>query len=134
MNRDLFLSVLAMDSYNRGYGERVVLSGETSKLGLATLGDDGLDLLDPVEVISSGFYASAYNWNGETIISYRGTDGNTITDALNGYGIALGYADQPQGNLATEFYSAVTGQSVFNPNVPSNVVVTGHSLGAGSRV
>ena len=37
MNRNLFLSILAMDSYNRGYGQGVLLSstdvGDVNELG-----------------------------------------------------------------------------------------------------
>lgn len=45
--------------------------------------------------------------------------------------MALGYAGQPQGNLATEFYLAITGKEVYALTAPSNVVVVGHSLGGG---
>ena len=118
-----------MDSYNRGYGQRIngLSNAIGTSIGAATLtGND-----TSIKARAAGFFASAYTYNGETIISYRGTDGNTITDALNGYGVALGYADQPQGNLATEFYLTVTGKHVYDLTAPSNVVVVGHSLGGG---
>ena len=131
MNRDLFLSILAMDSYNRGYGQRIsVQLPDTGLLGTAQIGPLSIIRPDSDEV-RAGFFAASYDWNGETIISYRGTDGNTVTDALNGYGIALGYAGQPQGDLATEFYLSVTGQHVHALTAPDNVVVVGHSLGGG---
>ena len=57
---------------------------------------------------TAGFYAIAYNWNGETIISYRGTnfdpggsvedflDSPLLKDAWNGWTLALGFnASQP---------------------------------------
>ena len=40
MNCDLFLSIFALDSYNRGYRQRLVLKGDTSKLGNATINTD----------------------------------------------------------------------------------------------
>lgn len=79
MNREVFLSLLALDSYNRGYGQNVVLnSGDSTagqdeagrKIGNATV----IDVPLPSGSIAAGFYAIAYNWNGETIISYRGTN------------------------------------------------------------
>lgn len=78
MNRDLMLSILAMDSYNRGYGQGVLLNvGDSTtgqneagrQLGNAIIGDFAL----PTSSVAAGFYALAYNWNGETVISYRGT-------------------------------------------------------------
>ena len=57
--------------------------------------------------VNAGFYAIAYDWNGETVISFRGTDGLLI-DALNGYGLGAGFATSPQGDLALAFYHAVT--------------------------
>jgi hypothetical protein len=56
MNRDLLLAVLSMDSYYGG-----------QNLGLATKFDS---VIGP-----AGYAAVAYTYNGETIISYRGTDG-----------------------------------------------------------
>ncbi|MBE5073997.1 hypothetical protein IM511_06735 [Erythrobacteraceae bacterium E2-1 Yellow Sea] len=79
MNREVFLSLLALDSYNRNYGQNVILydgditSGQNEagrQLGGATI----LNVDLPNGSISAGFYAIAYDWNGETIISYRGTN------------------------------------------------------------
>ena len=94
MDRDLFLAILAMDAYNRNYSEGLLLP-ETDGLGTAQIigdseilrGDDG-SRLDQ----QSNFYAIAYEWNGETIISYRGTD-NPLEDANTGYGLGAGYPD-----------------------------------------
>lgn len=33
MNRDVFLSLLALDSYNRGYGQNVLLNSGDSTIG-----------------------------------------------------------------------------------------------------
>jgi hypothetical protein len=83
MNRDLFLSILAMDSYNRGYGAGISKLGETGQIGNAQLIARSEILGNAANATyqnwqSAGFYASAYDWNGETVISYRGTD-NLVT-------------------------------------------------------
>lgn len=79
MNRDVFLSLLALDSYNRGYGQNVLLyKGDSTtgqreagrKLGNATV----LNVNLPQGAQAAGFYAIAYDWNGERVISYRGTN------------------------------------------------------------
>jgi hypothetical protein len=79
MNRDLFLAILAMDSYNRGYGQNVKLevgddvTGRNEigrKLGNAVISAQNIT----AAAQAAGFYAIAYEWNGETMISYRGTD------------------------------------------------------------
>jgi hypothetical protein len=38
MNRDVFLSILAMDSYNRGYGQGVVLNAGDLTVGQNEVG------------------------------------------------------------------------------------------------
>ena len=78
IDRDVFLSLLALDSYNRGYGQNVEGFAASGRLGNATILGDALSELDPDDVRAAGFYAIAYNWNGETIIpsphpSWRGT-------------------------------------------------------------
>jgi hypothetical protein len=72
ISRDLFLSILALDSYNRGYGAGInINSGNTPiKLGTANF----LDQSGTSAPADKGFYGIAYSWNGEKIISYRGTD------------------------------------------------------------
>lgn len=139
MNRDLFLAILSMDSYNRGYGRGVKLNSSDAdyandeigaRLGAASVTAQ----IITEEAQAAGFYAIAYNWNGETIIAYRGSDnidkGAAIANALgkypiwwgsgfnivatdddvtNGYGVAFGYPDGPQAKLAVEFYKAVAG-------------------------
>ncbi len=71
ITRDLFLSILALDSYNRGYNSGVFGLSDAvgSELGTAKLVKT--PVTNPARDI--GFYATAYTWNGETIISYRGT-------------------------------------------------------------
>ena len=71
LDRDLMLSIFALDSYNRGYAAGTDIIGEG--LGTATKFDD-----QPNSGI--GFYAIAYDYDGEKIISYRGTE-PTLTPA-----------------------------------------------------
>ena len=95
IDRDLFLPILALDSYNRGYNEGTKIGG--TQLGTATITrqkvDSGWQAL--------GFYATSYDWQGETVISYRGTDnfsprsdftfnGAGASDIFTGWTIALG--------------------------------------------
>ena len=69
MNRDLFLAVLAMDSYNRGYNQGVVFGGNI--IGNATIVTDSENVPSTKDTgKSESFYAVAYQLNGETIISY----------------------------------------------------------------
>ncbi|WP_143704561.1 hypothetical protein [Porphyrobacter sp. TH134] len=78
MNREVFLSLLAMDSYNRGPEPLVNNLPVSGGIGTATVLTDALAELDPNAVLASGFYAIAYEWNNnginETVISYRGTN------------------------------------------------------------
>ena len=41
MSRDLFLAILSMDSYNRGYGPGIKLRPDSGMLGSATILDYG---------------------------------------------------------------------------------------------
>lgn len=69
------LAVLSMDSYNRGYGEGIVgLGGLNSQIGSATLVDES-DIAENSVGVNAGFYAAAYEVDGEIVISFRGTDG-----------------------------------------------------------
>ena len=74
MNRDLFLAILSMDSYNRGYAQSI--NGLNVELGVTELGGATIirqsDVVAGSAGVNAGFYAIAYDWNGETIISYRG--------------------------------------------------------------
>ena len=137
-NNDIMLALLATDSYNRGYGQGIAgLGGQGSRLGGATIIDES-DIESGSDGVDAGFYAIAYDWNGQTVISYRGTDG-FLTDGPNGYGIGLGVPGGPQAKLAVEFYKqvlagrlgttaeALTGEQMRD----SGIIVTGHSLGAG---
>lgn len=78
MNSDLFLAILSMDSYNRGYGSGVSGLNETGRLGNATLKAATTEQKSGWE--SAGFYALSYTIDdasvsglaaGTTVISYR---------------------------------------------------------------
>ena len=73
MNRKVFLSIIAMDSYQRGYAPGI--NGVTgSKIGTASILQDSSDRLGFSVTSATGFFAQSYTWGSETIISYRGTD------------------------------------------------------------
>lgn len=76
MDRDLFLAILSMDAYNRGYDAGINGLGETGMIGNAVISAATAEQKEGWE--AAGFYAIAYNWNGETVISYRGTDDNSL--------------------------------------------------------
>jgi hypothetical protein len=73
--KDLLYSILAMDSYNREYGEGVKVAGD--KIGSATfIPHNEYDISEPQFLAwqAAGFYAAAYQLpDGEVVISYRGT-------------------------------------------------------------
>jgi hypothetical protein len=143
ISRDLFLTILSMDSYNRGYGPGVNMpsNGRLGKASIVTFpGSVSAGWED------AGFYAIAYDVTGiaglsGTVISYRGSD--TFVDfpwdddpvggdLWNGYGIALGYPDGPQARLAIKFYQAVADSLPGVNNLRNaDITLTGHSLGAG---
>ena len=132
-SRDLFLSILALDAYNRGYKPGLLGLSEApgTQIGTATITKTTRDINADVS-----FYASAYNWNGETVISYRGTRfdgalGPDLGDVMSGWTLSAGYASVAQPQLAKDFYTSVTNQPIYGVTPPANVVVTGHSLGGG---
>jgi hypothetical protein len=119
---DLFLAILAMDSYNRVDAPGLTVEGD--EIGTATLRTDLL----PEGWQDASFFAQAYTLaNGKTVISYRGTD-DVVADAATGFGLGVGDEDSTQGKLAAQFYRAVNGDSI-DPN--PNIILTGHSLGGG---
>lgn len=136
---DLFMAILSMDSYNRGYDAGIA--------GVEGVGIGGAAVIDKTTVgigepeyqawEAAGFYASAYTLTadvdtlsaGTIVISYRGTDNYAEldgNDVLNGWITGAG-ATSGQIEFAGEFYNAV---KAANPT--ANTVFTGHSLGASS--
>jgi Lipase (class 3) len=132
---DLFLSILALDAYNRGYAAGTNIDG--TGVGTATFVRD----TDTSAAQADGFYGIAYDWNGKTVISYRGTDnfgsgdftsnGTGASDLTTGWTIALGFTAGTQAGDALQFYRDVTQQTSIYSSPPGNLVLTGHSLGGG---
>lgn len=94
MSPELFMAILSMDSYNRGYNEGITgLGGVGSLVGAAEIISQS-NVLIGSEDRDAGFYAVAYQWNGETVISYRGTDNaNRLaggSDFWNGWTLGVG--------------------------------------------
>ena len=89
MSKDLFLSILSMDAYNRGYNPGIAGLAETGAIGNATLimrADLGVPVGDFAAWQAASFYGLAYKLTqrvgtpgnliaaGTTTLSYRGTD------------------------------------------------------------
>ena len=134
---ELMLSILSMDAYNRGYDPGISgLSDESgSSIGNATITARSSSQAGSAEV-NAGFYAISYTWNGQTVISYRGTDdvlglGAGVGDVWNGWITGTGtLVNSEQAALAVQFYDSVTGGDVAG-GVSGGAVLTGHSLGGG---
>jgi len=134
VDKIVFNAILAMDSYNRGYDNKftndsVGLGDVGSEIGNAIVTQES-DKIEKSPSVNASFYAVAYNYNGETIISYRGTDKplDIVTGWLTGGGLIGDNFITLQASLAAQFYNAVIGgESPYS----SNVSFTGHSLGAG---
>jgi hypothetical protein len=130
---DLFRAILALDSYNRGYGAGVDLSAagaSTTQIGTATISTSLANQ-------TASFFAQAYTWNGATVISYRGTDHAgpsvkdwTLGDVLSGWDVSLGFSAEIQAQLALDFYKSVA-TSLGATTQSANIELTGHSLGGG---
>lgn len=136
MDRDLFLAILAMDSYNRGYGQGIKDLPASGSIGNATIQFDSLVLGgigDNRDDAAAGFYAIAYDVSDVSglagysrVISYRGTDG--VSDIINGWDAVAGFAGSSQAQLAKQFYQSVTGKNPYQ-GYEQRVYLTGHSLG-----
>ena len=153
ISKELFLAILSLDSYSRGYGSAVddgtatddSLGVSNVSIGNASVQKNAETELESGVAKNAGFYAISYTIGsgvegidaGTTVISYRGTDNfgkyydgdRGANDILNGW---LGGAGQTtsQTSLALDFYKSVTGKSVFE-GAAANTIVTGHSLGGG---
>jgi Ca2+-binding RTX toxin-like protein len=131
---DLMRAILAMDSYNQGY--RPGLTGVGTQIGSATVSTDSTAKLGLGATQSVGFYAVAYQLNGQTVIAYRGTDilpgrnGAAIFDSASWQDFAawsLTFGNDysaAQALLAQSFYDQVR-----NSAPGQQIVTTGHSLG-----
>ncbi|MEQ1698241.1 MAG: hypothetical protein ABL901_20620, partial [Hyphomicrobiaceae bacterium] len=128
ISNDLFLAILAMDSYNRGYGAGIG-PAETGIVGTQIGNATRINTALPTGYQTASFYAEAYTWNNQTVISYRGTD--APLDVVNGWVTALGSMGTSQAMMAANFYQQViAGLGVTDPR-SANVTFTGHSLGGG---
>lgn len=150
MDREVFLSLLALDSYNRGYGQNLILADGDAASGVSEIGRkiggatvSAQSDVDPDTAgVNEGFYAIAYDWRGETIISYRGTnffDFENPTeegvrefqrDLWGGWNFFLGFDRPNQADLARALVIAslaesktakghpIQGESLCSPRLP----------------
>ena len=135
VSNTLMQAILAMDAYNQGYNEGLE-HGET-QIGNATISQQS-DISAEGEAFAAGFYAVAYNYGGQTVISYRGTDNPSFFEDANagggdiwsGWGVGLGGFLGQQARLAAEFYQAVTNTENSSP-LEGTALLVGHSMGGG---
>lgn len=128
ISKDLFLSILSMDAYNRGYAPGI--AGLSGAPGIAIGSASILDVDLPTGSQPAGFYAIAYNDpTYGTIISYRGTDSFNFLSELTSVDLPISFGgsyEQSQIVLAQQFFDAVDAA-----NGCSSMLLTGHSLGGG---
>ncbi|MEZ5787911.1 MAG: hypothetical protein R3D62_15885 [Xanthobacteraceae bacterium] len=73
VSNELFLAILSMDAYNRGYNSGIKVTG--NQIGNATLGIAE----DDTAAQAVSFFAQSYTLpDGQTVIAYRGTDQPTL--------------------------------------------------------
>jgi hypothetical protein len=114
ISNELMLAILAMDAYHQGYAAGI--EGVGTQIGTATQNQQS-NVNPQSEEVKARFYAVAYDWNGEKVISYRGTDNPSLgtgpvsggSDVWNGYPIGAGQLAS-QAPLAEQFYDADTKQ------------------------
>lgn len=147
MNDALMNAILSMDSYNRGYDAGIDISetdigeasikttiynGQIVDFDSAVLGNVVVNGQTVRADSAIGFYALAYSYNGETIISYRGTDSfdadpdnplNAPDDIYHGWSLGLGTSISEQGLMAIEFYKSLAGAGNYRT---ANISMTGH--------
>lgn len=125
INQDIVYAILSLDSYNRGYGAGIIVSG--TSLGNYSISDSSSILLEEGSDSSIGFYAQVYTLGTEKIISFRGTD-NIVQDAAEGWILGGGFTTAPQGMAALDMYEAVVGDG---NELTADITLVGHSLGGG---
>ncbi|MEZ5815416.1 MAG: hypothetical protein R3E13_11965 [Alphaproteobacteria bacterium] len=140
---ELMNAILAMDAYNRGYDASIELpsaiDGSVS-IGKATI----IDAKGDTAAQAIGFYALAYDYDGQTIISYRGTDypkeGQKTSlgvpnDMFHGWSLGGGFVSSEQSLMAIDFYRSIAEQFLLpgsnNIYLDADIALTGHSLGGG---
>jgi hypothetical protein len=121
---NLLLSILSLDSYNRGYDPGMA-GVDGNQIGTATAVKDSQQI--PGSRAAS-FYAVKYHdaSSGDDVISYRGTtfrEGPDKKDVINGWTLAAGYAAASQAQLAKQFYLDAAGD-VISCSPQSDVMPT----------
>ncbi len=99
ISKELFLAILSMDAYNRGYGAGIADGGKEDIDGLGRIGSHIATATvtsdnNSTTAQAAGFYAVAYNdATYGKIISYRGTDNPSFFKAaiIGGGNITLGW-------------------------------------------
>ena len=139
---ELFQALLALDAYNRSYNKGHVddnLDKNHNQLGRAYI--VGRD--DAPTAQAAGFAAYRWDVSGEAafggtttqVIAFRGTDDDIskreLTDLFGGWSIGAGFSAGTQADLAAAFYMQAPGVTTLFGGAPSNILVTGHSLGGG---
>ena len=138
---DLVQALLSLDAYNEGAVPGMALPAGAPVVAGATIIDTSSQLMGSSPGNDYSFYATAYSWNSQTIIAYRGTMmlGGAIdsNDIVYGWTVGAGDNSAQQAVLAVEFYQdVVLAQTAYPPpngaaqdNWQSgNIEVTGHSL------
>jgi hypothetical protein len=110
LSTQLTYAILSMDSYNRGYHSGIIFGDNPSTNNYS---DDSLTTqIGNATIIANrgeadaqviGFYALAYEINGVTIISYRGTDDMDTGDGpdlYHGWSLGAGNVNSEQGQMA----------------------------------
>ncbi len=134
-SNELFFAILSMDSYDRtdGVSERGIDVGTVS-VGNATPTINSDQVLASDSAPADGFFAQAYDWDGQTVISFEGTN-DLSNDVTNGWVTGGGIYWSPQAKDAALFYQnvvAAQNQSLDADDLyTSQIVLTGHSLGGG---
>lgn len=137
MNIDLKNAILSMDSYYRGNPNATGILALSDMAG-TRIGTD--IIISSLSNTPASYYSIAYQ-NSDTYdanpqsksgitIAYRGTD-DLVLDPIQGWSTGFGLASMPQARLAMNFFNDVTGSNAFDRNGPSDITLTGHSLGGG---
>ncbi len=116
---ELFLAILAMDAYNRNPANGTLVASRFpggNNIGSTQLGAANF-VLGTVDN-STDFLATAWNWNGQYVVAYRGTVFSLIDffkEAYNGYGVGAGSALGPQAQESIKFYQDVAALNASAP-------------------
>ena len=105
MNPVVFQALLAMDTYNQRLRQGVKTG--VSRLGNAVVLENSDQLLGGARA-NTGFFATSYFWNGQQVISFRGTDPESgsefIKGMTHGWPLGAGSNNADQAQQAIEFY------------------------------